>query len=149
MLKRIIALFYALARLTDRLDRRSRPVRCLVLWILKPAVAIALDCIADAGPVHQALIWVRTDSIVEAKRYSRCFRTAARSIKRQFKALDRCEAYEDGDPILLNRPPHFAALSGRRFTDLLASLRNLASAQAGLLHSGLAPTLLPEPRDTS
>ena len=150
MLKRIIALFYALARLTDSLDRRSRPIRCFVLWILKPAIAIALDCIADVGPVRQALVWGRPDSIAEAARYSRCFRAAARSMKRQLKALDRCEAYDDGDPILLNRPPHFTVLSSRRITDLLARLRDLAMAPVGLLRLALASALLlPERRDSS
>ena len=92
VLKRIIALFYALARLTDGVCNRSYPVRCFILWLLNPTIVIALDIIADAGPVHQRFIWWRTDSIAEARRYSRCFRAAARSMKRQIKELDRCEA---------------------------------------------------------
>ena len=41
MLKRIIALLFALAGLADRAGARSRPVRCLVLGILRPAEAVA------------------------------------------------------------------------------------------------------------
>jgi hypothetical protein len=94
-LKRIVALFYALAVLADRICSRSRALRCFVLWIMRPAMEIALDCIADAGPVPEALLQESIDSMAEARRYSRCFRTAARSMKGLLKALDRCEAYEE------------------------------------------------------
>ena len=148
-LKRIVALFYALAVLADRICSRSRPLRCFVLWIMRPAMEIALDCIADAGPVPEALLQESIDSMAEARRYSRCFRAAARSMKGLLRALDRCEAYSMG----FNRcPPLFGPTLGRRFTasDLLASLRNLASAITGRLCFTLASTLLlPEPCDTS
>jgi hypothetical protein len=62
---------------------------------MRPAMEIALDCIADAGPVPEALLQESIDSMAEARRYSRCFRTAARSMKGLLKALDRCEAYEE------------------------------------------------------
>jgi hypothetical protein len=70
-------------------------LRCFVLWIMRPAMEIALDCIADAGPVPEALLQESIDSMAEARRYSRCFRAAARSMKGLLKALDRCEAYEE------------------------------------------------------
>jgi len=152
VLKRIVALFYALANLTDRAAGRSHPMRGFVLWILRPAMAIALDYIADAGPVHEALLRENGDSIAESRRYSRCFRAAARSIKGLFRALDRCEAQEDGGSTLFGHPPVFGALFGRGFAavDLLARLRNLAQDSAGLSRDGLAPALsLPERRDSS
>ena len=152
-LKRIIALFYALAVLADRICSRSRPLRCFVLWIMRPAMEIALDCIADAGPVPEALLQESIDSMAEARRYCRCFRTAARSMKGLLKALDRCEAYEEAYSMGFNRCPSiFGPAPGRHFTasDLLASLRNLASVTTGRLRFTLASTLLlPEPCDTS
>ena len=145
VLKRILALFYALAVLTDRASGRSRPVRCFVLWILRPAVAVALDCIADARPLNVALVRERCDSIAEARRYSRCFRAAARSMKRLIKELARCKAHEEALSISVNRRPLvLAASSGRRLADrnLLALLRNLAPVLAGLSSDACAPALL-------
>lgn len=40
-LVRIVAMLIALAALAERVHGRSRPVRCLVLWILRPAEAVA------------------------------------------------------------------------------------------------------------
>jgi hypothetical protein len=127
-------------------------LRCFVLWIMRPAMEIALDCIADAGPVPEALLQESIDSMAEARRYSRCFRAAARSMKGLLKALDRCEAYEEAYSMGFNATDYLGASFGRRFTasDLLASLNNLASAITGRLRFTLASALLlPEPCDTS
>jgi hypothetical protein len=151
-LKRIVALFYALAVLADRICSRSRPLRCFVLWIMRPAMEIALDCIADAGPVPEALLQESIDSMAEARRYSRCFRTAARSMKGLLKALDRCEAYEEAYSMGFNATRLFRSFVRPPFhrQHLLASLNNLASAITGRLRFTLASTLLlPEPCDTS
>jgi len=147
VLKRMVALFYALAALADLLSRRSSRVRSLVLWILRPAVAIALDYIADAGPVQEAFLRESGDSMAEAKRYSRCFRAAARSLKGLLKALDRCEAYEDVSPICANR----------YLPDFGASLRRLSGCDP--LRSGFAASTrlrgfatgppMPQRRDSS
>jgi hypothetical protein len=41
VLRRIAAILLALAALAERASRRSGPVRCLVLWILRAADAAA------------------------------------------------------------------------------------------------------------
>jgi len=149
VLKRIAALFYALAFLADSVHGRSCAVRGLVLWILRPAIAVALDYIADAGPLDAALVRESRDSIAEARRFSRCFRAAARSVKGLIKALDRCE---DGAACFGRDPSAFGVRFGGRFAghDLLASLRNLSPAIVGLSDAvcGSVP-LLPERRDSS
>lgn len=45
MLKRIVALLFALADLAESASGRSRPVRAFVLWLLRPAEAVARDFI--------------------------------------------------------------------------------------------------------
>jgi len=153
VLKGIVALFCALAALTDSLCGRSHPVRRLVLWILKPGLAIALDCIAIAGPLGQAFTREASDSLAEARRYSRCFRAAARSVKRSLKALNRCEAGERALPALFD-----SRLSGHEALfascvvgrDRLISLCNLVAAQTGLPRYALATgPPVPDRRDAS
>ena len=152
VLKRIVALFYALAVLTDRACRRSHPVRCLVLWILRPALAVALDYIDEAGLQQDAFVRQNDDSLAEAKRFSRCFRAAARSMKGLIKTLDRCQAGEDGSLICAGHLPEFGASFGRRSTssDLLASLGSLVAATTKFSACASATAvLLPERRDSS
>jgi hypothetical protein len=48
MLRRIIALLVALAALTERIETRSLPVRCLVFWILRRAASVADDFVFEA-----------------------------------------------------------------------------------------------------
>ena len=45
-LTRIVEMLVALAFLAECASRRSRPVRCMVLWILRPAEAIAREFVA-------------------------------------------------------------------------------------------------------
>jgi hypothetical protein len=47
-LMRIVALLLALATLAERAGSLSHPVRCLVLWILRPAEAVAQAFVANA-----------------------------------------------------------------------------------------------------
>lgn len=149
VLKRIVALFCALAALCDRICNRSRRARRLVLWILRPAEAIALERIAEAGPVPLALLWERGDSLAEARRLSRCFRAAARAVKRDIAALDRC-GMEDAGAMRLGGAAAFCASFGRRFAGRDLPLRNLAPALAGLSRYASAPgPPMPERLDTS
>ena len=147
VLKRIVALFSALAALCDRICTRSRAARRFVLWILRPAEAAALERIAEAGPVPLALLWQRGDSLAEARRLSRCFRAAARAVKREIEALDRCGA----GAMRLGGAALFGASLGRRFAgrDLPACLRTLAPVTAGLPRCPSAPPPMPERLDTS
>jgi hypothetical protein len=46
---RIITVLLALADLAERASLRSRPVLCLVLWILRPAEAIARDFVIETA----------------------------------------------------------------------------------------------------
>lgn len=48
-LKRIAALLLALADLAERAGARPRPVLCLVLWILRPAEAVAREFVIGAA----------------------------------------------------------------------------------------------------
>lgn len=149
VLKRIVALFSALAALCDRICTRSRPARRLVLWILRPAEAAALDRIAEAGPAPLALLGQRGDSLAEARRLSRCFRAAARAVKREVEALDRC-VMEDAGAMRLGGAAAFCASFGRRFAGRDLPLRNLAPALAGLSRYASAPgPPMPERLDTS
>lgn len=49
VLKRIVATLLALADLAERASVRSRPALCLVLWILRPAEAVARDFVIGAS----------------------------------------------------------------------------------------------------
>jgi hypothetical protein len=92
VLKRILALFLSLAILADRTCGRALPVRCLVLWMLRPAEALALREIFEAGQMslYGSLAQSRCGSLAEARRLARCFRAAARAVQKQLKALARC-----------------------------------------------------------
>lgn len=48
-LRRVVALLLALAGLAERAACRSRPVRCMVLWLLRPAERSAWAFAAEAG----------------------------------------------------------------------------------------------------
>jgi hypothetical protein len=65
-LRRIVALLLALAGLAERASVRSDAVRWSVLWLLRPAEAIARDYVAgltrDAGlAIHYAPDWAAPD----------------------------------------------------------------------------------------
>lgn len=49
MLRRIAALLLAMADLAERAGARPRPVLCLVLWILRPAEAVAREFVIGAA----------------------------------------------------------------------------------------------------
>lgn len=59
-LGRIAATLIALAALAERAGARSHPVRCLVLWILRRAEAVAREFVAEATrtppPVIEGII---------------------------------------------------------------------------------------------
>lgn len=47
VLRRVVTMLLALADLADRLCNLPRPLRCLVLWILRPAERAAREFVAD------------------------------------------------------------------------------------------------------
>jgi hypothetical protein len=92
ILKRILALYLSLARIADRACGRSRFVRWLVLWTLRRAEFFALQWIAEAEPwLYPSLSTPRHDTLSEARRLARCFRAAARSVKKLLRTMARCK----------------------------------------------------------
>lgn len=95
MLKRIIALLLSLAGLADQASRRPYPLRCLVLWVMRPAEALAYEYIAgnlddfalpDAcGPAD----FLPHGSRARARRLARTFRRAARALQAQERHFAR------------------------------------------------------------
>jgi hypothetical protein len=82
MLKRIVALFLALAELADRAARRPSPVRGFVLWVLFQAEAVARELVVGvAAPV---LPGRAGNQAADAVRLARRFHDLARQLERQF-----------------------------------------------------------------
>ncbi len=100
-LKRYVALFLSLAMLADRACDRPLPIRMFVLWVLRPAEAVALRYVFGAWPDRpfSALIRRRRNSLAEARRYARCFRMAAHALSRELKLFERCMATDEPEPI--------------------------------------------------
>lgn len=78
ILQRVVALLLALADLADSASRRSPAVRCLVLWLLRPAEAAVWAYVArlTQQPAPTTLR-LSDDSAVEAMRLALSFRTLA------------------------------------------------------------------------
>lgn len=91
VLKRIVALLFAFADLAERIASRSRPVRALAVWILRPAEATArsfiLEALADAFTSQSAPILpgpriagLDGDSAGNALRLAQSFRVLAQAL---------------------------------------------------------------------
>lgn len=89
VLKRILALLFSFAYLAERAARRSYPIRCLVLWALRRAEAVARDCIGDGGA--EDLHWntpiavLQRNSQAEALHLAQRFRALAKALKREIR----------------------------------------------------------------
>jgi len=89
-LRRIIALLLALAGLAERACGRSRPVRCLVLLVLRPGEAVARDYAAGLTGVPafgtpafgqpERMQGRHDDGVAEAMRLARVFRVLAAAL---------------------------------------------------------------------
>lgn len=88
VLKRIVALLFALAKLADRTPARSYPVCLLVLLILRPAQRVAWNLVAGEAhalgasprlPVSTAADG--SDGRCEATRLALCFRLLALALR--------------------------------------------------------------------
>jgi len=86
MLRRIVALLFALAGLAERLSDRSPPVRCLVLWILRYAESVARDFVIDTALENGASLTPAVllipalhggDTAADAMRLAKSFRALA------------------------------------------------------------------------
>ncbi|MEQ1953260.1 hypothetical protein [Mesorhizobium sp. CN2-181] len=84
-LRRIAVLLIALAGLAERVAGRSRPLRGLVIWLLRPAEAAAREFVSEelaGAPMPPAPIMVRRggDSPAEAIRLALCLRALASAL---------------------------------------------------------------------
>lgn len=81
-LRRIVALLLALAGLTERASSRCHAVRWSVLWLLRPAEAIARDYVValTGGLASQSAILPAGDSHADATRLALAFRTLAATL---------------------------------------------------------------------
>jgi len=102
-LMRIAAMLLALGALAERLSGLSRPVRCLVLWILRPAEVVAREFVAEAmqAPLPAftefPAMW-SDDGASDALRLARHFRALAAALgdlSRQAARVGRREARTD------------------------------------------------------
>ncbi|MEQ1953489.1 hypothetical protein [Mesorhizobium sp. CN2-181] len=110
-LKRIIAVFFSLARLADLAAGRCHPVRCVVLWILRRAEPVAWDCIANADGAQPFCVdppplspVLQRNSRADAKHLALIFRTAARALQSELRTMsslsvrDRAQNAKDDEP---------------------------------------------------
>lgn len=110
-LKRVIALFFSLARLADLASGRCYPVRCFVLWVLRRAEPVARDCIANTSGAWPACVdppplfpVLRRNSSADAEYFALIFRTAARALQSELRIMwnlsvrDRAENANDDGP---------------------------------------------------
>ncbi|HTV71612.1 MAG TPA: hypothetical protein VMF90_24030 [Rhizobiaceae bacterium] len=131
-LARIARMLVALAVLAERACGRSLPIRCLILWILRQAEAVARDfvigealAVGVAAP-YQPAPMPSGDSVADLVRLAACFRALALAMRK------------------LPRPAHrFASRSARRCT----MLRQLALFVLAM--SSVPPLAAPRPFDTS
>lgn len=86
VLKRIVALLFAFASLAESLSDRPRPVRALVLWILRFAETVARDFVIDTAldqgaPLTPAVLLIPAlhggDNPADAMRLAVTFRALA------------------------------------------------------------------------
>lgn len=80
-MKRTIAHLFALGRRADAAAVASFPVLCLVLWILRRALPVALDIIGGDEP--PSAFW--RYSRAEAMRLAKIFRMAARTVEAELR----------------------------------------------------------------
>lgn len=147
VLKRIVALFLAFARMADRVCERSRPVRGFLFWVLRLAETVAIHVIIEARPTSQYAFHIQSqgDSRAEARRLARCFRAAAQVVEKQIRILVRCQAQRDLD--CHTRSP--APGGGNPIGYLLGFVLGTVAFIAALLHNASAPRPFVERRDSS
>ena len=91
---RILALLFAFADLADRVSGRSYPVRCLVLWFLRRAQAVARDWVAaasteDMQSALSACAVLHRNSRAEAMHLAQSFCALAHALRRQLRLEER------------------------------------------------------------
>ncbi|HTV71510.1 MAG TPA: hypothetical protein VMF90_23515 [Rhizobiaceae bacterium] len=132
VLARIAEMLVALSVLAECACGRSLPIRCLILWILRQAEAVACDfvigealAVGVAAP-HQPASMAGGDSVADLMRLAACFRALALAMRK------------------LPRPAH---CFGRRPARRYIMLRQLALFVLAM--SGALTVAAPRPFDTS
>ncbi|WP_442578265.1 hypothetical protein ACSBOB_22320 [Mesorhizobium sp. ASY16-5R] len=128
VLKRVIALFFSLARLADLAAGHCYPVRRVVLWILRRAEPVAWDCIANTGGAWPACVdppplfpVLRRNSRADADYFALIFRTAARALQSELRIISNLSVRDRAENASDDRPARFA-FRARFARQLLAAL---------------------------
>lgn len=130
-LKRIVALLFALADLAELAACRSQAVRGFVLWILRPAEAVARNLVTGT-PTPVPLFRVG-DSPADARRLAEDFRDLARELDCQAALV--FTVHDDGGGH--NEPAGFGV---RRTLRLGAALHFMNAFQTSARDAGLPDT---------
>ncbi|HTV71816.1 MAG TPA: hypothetical protein VMF90_25065 [Rhizobiaceae bacterium] len=126
----IARVLVALAVLAERACGRSLPTRCLILWILRQAEAVARDFVIGealaVGAMTDLAAPPAEDSVADLMRLATCFRALALAMRKLPRPVRR-----------------FAGRQARRYT----MLRQLALFVLAM--SGALTVAAPRPVDTS
>jgi hypothetical protein len=125
VLKRIVALLFSFADLAERASGRSYPIRCLVLWALRRAEAVARDWVmaesSDDMQLAAACAVLHRNSRAEAMHLAQNFRALAHTLKRQLHL-------EEQFARRLMRGKRTRSKAGVRRRSLIKSINRLAQA---------------------
>jgi hypothetical protein len=124
VLKRVIALFFSLARLADLAAGRCYPVRRIVLWVLRRVEPVAWDCIANTGGAWPACVDPPPLFAVprrDADYFALIFRTAARALQSELRIMRNLSARHRAENASDDGPGRFA-FRARFARRLLAAL---------------------------
>jgi hypothetical protein len=125
-LMRIVALLFALADLAESASRRCRPVRCFVLWLLRPAESLVSDFVVGAEPPAASIsIGPAGDGPADAMRLAESFRDLACELEFQARL-----AFAIRDGAGRTGLPRLGAYRTLDADDFLNSLRSVAATIA-------------------
>ena len=132
-LKRMVALLLSFAGLAERASVRSYPVRCLVLWILRRADAVARDWLASDGAEdmqsNSSVAVLHRNSQAEAKYLAQSFRALAHMLKRELRLEERFARR-----LMRDKTNRTAADAPRRDLSIGSSIRSLARMMQVAMH---------------
>ncbi|MGE3362336.1 MAG: hypothetical protein AB7I34_02625 [Rhizobiaceae bacterium] len=92
VLKRIVALLFSLAGLAERASVRSYPVRCLVLWLLRPTEVVVRDWLVADGweePQTAESAVLHRNSRAEAMHLARSLRALAHLLRCELRLAEK------------------------------------------------------------
>ncbi len=126
-LANLVALLISLADLAESASRRCRLVRGFVLWLLRPAEALARDFVIGAQDAPPALrpVCPAGDGPAEAVRLAEGFRDLACELHRQARL-----AFADREGGGRAGPPRSAACQQSDADEFMDALRSVVAATA-------------------